>query len=102
MNVIITTARTTDAVPLLQKMLDQRLVACGNIFPGVRSLYRWKGKICDEEEAFIFMETTEEGLSQAKQSLQEFHPYEVPKILILEPGDVNAAYLSWLQMEVQS
>ena len=102
MNVIITTSRTTDAAPLLEKMLKHRLVACGNIFPGIRSLYWWKGEICDEEESFIFMETTKEQVLRAKESLQEFHPYEVPKILIIKPEDVNMAYLDWLQTEVQS
>jgi periplasmic divalent cation tolerance protein len=102
MNVLITTCRTSEAAPLLKKMLAHRLVACGNIFKGIRSLYWWKGNICDEEESFIFMETSNEKVQEAKRSLEELHPYEVPKILILKPENVNTAYLSWLQTEVQT
>ena len=101
MKIIITTTTTENAPILLRSMLERRLVACGNILPSVRSLYWWNGALQEEEESFLFMETTEDHAEQAKLSLEAFHPYEVPKILILTPEDANAAYLEWLKMEVQ-
>ena len=51
MFVIITTCAPKDAQSLLKKLLEQRVVACGNIMPTVRSLYWWKGSIQNDEEA---------------------------------------------------
>lgn len=101
MKIMITTTSTENAPVLLRTMLERRLVACGNIYPCVRSMYWWNGALQEEEESFLFMETTDEHIEQAKISLEAFHPYEVPKILIINPEDANAAYIEWLKMEVQ-
>ena len=101
MFVIITTCAPKDAQSLLKKLLEQRVVACGNIMPTIRSLYWWKGSIQNDEEAFLFMETSGERVQEALESIKELHPYDVPKILALEPSKVNQAYLEWLTQETQ-
>ena len=102
MKVIMTTCEPSDAATLLRALLEQRVVACGNIVSQVRSLYWWEGKIQDDAEALIVMETTDEKVEQALEEIQKHHPYSVPKILAWEPSHVHAPYLQWLQKETLS
>jgi periplasmic divalent cation tolerance protein len=89
----------TDAAALVRTLVEEHLVACGNIVSGVRSIYRWQGAVCDEQEALLLMETTATRLDAAMDRLRALHPYEVPKILALHPCDVDAAYLQWVRGE---
>jgi periplasmic divalent cation tolerance protein len=45
--VLTTLASVDEAVKLIRALLDRRLIACGNILPGVRSIYRWEGRVAD-------------------------------------------------------
>ena len=55
--VMTTLASTDEAVKLVRALLERRLVACGTVLPGGRSLYRWQGKIADEQEAVVLLKT---------------------------------------------
>ena len=102
MQVLLTTIPTEQAKPLVRQLLELRLVACGNILAGAQSLYWWNGEIQEEEESVIIMETTDEQVKLARQAIMDFHPYDVPKILTIEPQHANSAYVDWLKKEVQS
>ena len=101
MKVIITTCSISDAGNLLRSLLEKRVVACGNIIPQLRSMYWWDGKIQDESEALIVMETSADRADEALITIQTLHPYSVPKIIAWEPSDVNKPYLQWLNKETQ-
>ncbi|MEC7984342.1 MAG: divalent-cation tolerance protein CutA [Myxococcota bacterium] len=102
MKIIITTCEPHDAPSLLRSLLEKRVVACGNIISQVRSMYWWDGKIQDDAEVLIVMETTDEKVDLALSEINKQHPYRVPKILAWEPSHTNAPYLQWLQKETQS
>src|SRR6185437_8992754 len=56
--VVLTTVSTAeDAVTLIRALLDRRLIACGTLLPGARSLYRWEGKVADEHEVVVILKT---------------------------------------------
>ncbi len=95
--VLLVTASEEEAPTLVRTLVSEGLVACGNILPGVRSIYRWDGQICDETEAVILMETTPARLPQARARIEELHSYVVPKIVALPSTDVSAPYLEWLR-----
>ena len=101
MKAIITTCEKADAIPLLEKLLQQKLVACGNIFSQVQSMYWWKGTIQKAEETFLFMETSDDLIDSAFATLSQIHPYEVPKILVLDPCQVHEAYNRWILSETK-
>jgi periplasmic divalent cation tolerance protein len=102
MRILLTTAPPDKAEAIVEQMVAERWVACGNILPHVQSIYRWKGKVCREPESVIIMETKAEKSTQAMQFLQSIHPYEVPKILTLRPDLVQAEYLNWVLQETHS
>lgn len=99
MRIVFVTCPKDRAADLLRQLLEERLVAGGNIISGVHSLYRWKGEICDEPEEILLMETSDGRVAAMMTRLKEIHPYEVPKILTFEPQEKLASYLDWLLSE---
>lgn len=87
---------------LLRRLVEERLVAGGNIVSGVRSIYRWKDRICDEPEEVLLMETAASRVEAMTARLREIHPYEVPKILAFEPREGPADYLAWVREETRA
>ena len=97
--VMTTLANTDDAVKLVQSLLERRLVACGSVMPGVRSLYRWQGKVADEQEVSVLLKTRSARLETLKLAFEELHPYKVPELLALPVTAGNAKYLEWINGE---
>ena len=97
--VLTTLANTDDAVKLVQSLLERRLVACGSVMPGVRSLYRWQGKVADEQEVIVLLKTRSARLETLKLAFEELHPYKVPELLALPVTAGNAKYLEWINGE---
>ena len=97
--VMTTLANTDDAVKLVQTLLERRLVACGSVLPGVRSLYRWQGKVADEQEVVVLLKTRSARLETLKLAFEELHPYKVPELLALPVSAGLAKYLGWIAEE---
>jgi len=102
MRVVFCTAPPDVAPNLVKTLVEERLIACGNVIPNVRSFYWWEGEVQDDEEAVLFMETASERVDDMMTRLRELHPYDVPKIVVLSPDAVNAEYLAWARKETQS
>ncbi|MEM9478356.1 MAG: divalent-cation tolerance protein CutA [Verrucomicrobiota bacterium] len=82
------------------KLVEGQLAACVNVLPGVESIYRWKGAVETESEVLAIIKTTASGLGQLKDSLSEWHPYDVPEIIALDVADGSASYLEWVAANV--
>ena len=79
-----------------ESLVRERLAACVNIIPGMRSVYAWNGAVERGSEAVGIIKTRE-GLREAvAAALKARHPYETPIILFLSPSGADAATLSWL------
>ena len=101
MKIVFVTSPPEDAPGLLQRLVEERLVAGGNIISGVRSIYRWQGEIQDEPECVLLMETSDDQVKTMMRRLSELHPYEVPKILTFRPKDGLDNYLAWVEEETR-
>ncbi|HUF63432.1 MAG TPA: divalent-cation tolerance protein CutA [Verrucomicrobiales bacterium] len=77
-------------------LLEERLVACANLLPGLRSLYRWEGTLHDDPECLALFKSSAASGPALEQRLQELHPYDVPEIVILEAAGVSPGYLQWV------
>ncbi len=98
--VVLTTVSSSDeAVKLIRVLLERRLVACGTILPGARSLYRWEGKIADEQEVVLLLKTRSERVESLELAFGELHPYKVPELLALPVAAGLARYLAWINEE---
>lgn len=99
LRLIVCTAPAERAPELARALLEARLIGCANLIPAVRSLYWWQGAIQDDAEVVMLMETPAERAAEALIALERAHPYDVPKILVIEPESVNQPYLDWLRRE---
>lgn len=99
LRVLFVTAPPDVAADLGRRLVEERLVACANVLPGARSFYWWEGKVCDDAEAVLWMETTARRLADAAARLRELHPYSVPKIVAFDPWFVGKDYLAWARTE---
>ena len=99
MVVMTTVASADEAVTLIKTLLERRLIACGQIIPGVRSLYRWNGKIADETEVIVYLKTRAARLDSLEIAFAELHPYKVPELLALPVTGGLSKYLGWITSE---
>jgi periplasmic divalent cation tolerance protein len=95
--IFVTTANEQDAASIGKHLVEEGLAACANIIPQIRSIYRWKGDICDESEALIMVKSREDLFERIRSRIRELHRYEVPEItaISLEKGDAD--YLQWIE-----
>ena len=85
-----------DVDPLAQQLVDERLAACVNILPPMRSVYRWQGAVEQADERQLLIKTTAARLPALESRLRALHPYDVPEFLVLPIAQGSAAYLTWL------
>lgn len=97
--VLTTLASENDAVAFVRALVEQRLVACGTILPGARSVYRWNGAVEDAREVVVLFKTVAARVAGLKAAFAELHPYEVPELLVLPVAGGLAGYLGWVAAE---
>lgn len=88
------------AATIARTLVDERLCACVNIVPGLRSIYRWQGTVQDEAEVLALIKTTTDRYEALAARLRALHPYEVPEILALDVAAGAASYLAWVGEQV--
>ena len=89
-----------ETVRISQALLERHLVACVSIVP-VRSVYWWKGKICDDCEDLLIMKTRSARVEELVAAMRSIHPYEVPEIVVLPVMAGNPSYLDWVRGETR-
>ncbi|MBI3096807.1 MAG: divalent-cation tolerance protein CutA [Planctomycetes bacterium] len=94
--VLITAPKPAVARRLARTILDERLAACVNVVPGVRSLYRWEGKICEDAEVLCIVKTRHALLDRLIERVRGLHPYSVPEVIVLPLVAGSAPYLAWM------
>jgi periplasmic divalent cation tolerance protein len=97
--VLTTLASVEEAVTLIRALLERRLIACGNILPEVRSIYRWEGKVADEREVIVLLKTRVSRVEALEMAFGELHPYKVPELLALPVSAGLHKYLEWIDDE---
>jgi len=95
--VLSTCASEEEAERLARSMVEQRLAACVNVIPRMRSYYRWKGMLESTEEWLLVIKSSRDRFERLLAALEKAHSYEVPEVLALPVVDGAANYLSWLE-----
>ena len=99
--VVFVTAPENEAAELARTLVEERLVACVNIVPGLRSFYWWQGKVEDEPEVLCIMKTRSELFASLRDRVRELHSYEVEEIIALPIIAGNQPYLEWIKENTQ-
>ena len=97
--VVFVTAPEEAAGPLARVLVDERLAACVNIVPAVRSVYRWEGRLEEDSEVLLVAKTNAERVAALSERVRELHPYDLPETLALPVVGGSPAYLGWVNAE---
>lgn len=84
---------------LAEVLVGERLAACVNLLPGVRSVYRWQGALERADEVLLLVKTTGERLDALAARVRELHPAELPELVAVEAAGGLPAYLEWVAAE---
>jgi periplasmic divalent cation tolerance protein len=96
--VILSTAPADEAPGIARTLVEDRLAACVQL-AGIRSFYRWLGRIEDESEALMLIKTRRDLVDAVFARIRELHSYEVPEAIALPVEAGSADYLAWLGAE---
>src|SRR5512136_1375090 len=92
---------TTDSFELAQKiasaLVEANEAACVNIIPGIRSIYRWQGKVCNEGEYLLLIKSSEGKFEAINARIHALHTYEVPEVIAVPLAAGDSRYLEWLR-----
>src|SRR5829696_8934027 len=89
------------ALSIGEGLVRDRLIACINVLPGMRSVYAWKGEVERGKEVTAILKTRKGLKSKVCEALKDRHPYETPIILFIRPKGGDADTLAWLAAETR-
>ncbi|MEK6576866.1 MAG: divalent-cation tolerance protein CutA [Nitrospirota bacterium] len=95
--VYITASSSEEAEEISRKLLEDRLIACANIIPGIVSLFRWKGEICRENELLIIAKSRGALFNDIVGLVKKLHSYTVPEVIALPIIHGSEDYLRWVR-----
>ena len=93
--VLTTIGAGADAAALARTLVEERRAASVNVLPAMTSIYRWKGKVEEENERQLVMKTTAARVEALENRLRELHPYELPEFIVLD-ATASAEYGRWV------
>ena len=96
----ITTKNEEEALKLANLAVQKNLAACGNIFPKMKSIYKWQNKLQYDKETLLILKTNSNKYPLLEKLILEIHSYEVPCILKIPISDGNKEYLKWIDQSL--
>ena len=98
MLIVFTTAPDeTEAAALAAKIIEEKLAACVQILPPMKSFYFWKGGVQNDAENLLLIKTLEENFTDLEKFIKQNHSYDVPEIAAVSAEKVSAEYLTWMK-----
>lgn len=96
--IYITTSSKKEAQTIGRDLVDKRLAACANVIEGMKSIYRWKGEVVEEEECILIAKTHYSKVKNLTDRVKELHSYECPCVIsmTITEDEGNKEYLQWL------
>ena len=98
--VFVTCENKQQAEQIAQTVVSEKLAACVNILPAIRSCYVWEGKLTWSDEVLCLMKTTRGRFDQLQDRVKGLHSYSVPEIAAVTIEDVFRGYADWIDENV--
>ncbi len=96
--IVFCTVPSTEIADIIaSKLVKNKLAACCNILPGMKSVYRWKGKIESSNEVLLLIKSTENNFKRLESEVRILHPYEVPEIISVTVQNGLPEYVEWIK-----
>lgn len=99
--VLVTASSADEASRIARALVEERLAACVNVIPGLRSTYRWQGAVEQADEWLLVIKSARHLLSDLEARVRAAHSYAVPEVLALSITGGSEAYLRWLEAQIQ-
>lgn len=100
--VLITTSSEEEAKKIGRLLVQEGLVACANIIPTVRSIFRWEGQVTEEQETLLVLKSMSEIFESLEATVRAHHSYSVPEIIALPIQTGSEPYMKWLRETTRS
>ena len=97
---IYVTAKPSEANKIANVLVRKKLAACINLIP-IKSIYRWKNKIVNDNEIALFIKTKASLYKEVEEQVKKLCSYKVPCILVSEVKQGNKEYLQWIDKETK-
>ena len=97
--VLVTAPDEETAAGLARTLVEERLIACANLLPRVRSIYRWEGAVADDAEVLLVLKTAAARVELLASRVRALHPYDLPEVIVLTASGGSEAYLDWVIAE---
>lgn len=94
--IYITVGSEEEAASIARTLVAERLAACANVFPPMRSFYWWEGKVQDDGEVALIAKTTEALVPRLIERVKALHSYDCPCVVALPIEDGNPEFLAWI------
>jgi periplasmic divalent cation tolerance protein len=95
--VVCTCPTHSAAAAIATALLEERVAACVNQVPGIKSMYRWEGRIEHDDEVLLLIKTTRQMYPRVEETIGKLHPYELPEIIGVPLTAGSEAYLHWIK-----
>ena len=99
--VYMTAGSREEAESIGSALVNAGLAACVNIFGGMKSVYRWQGKLQMDDEVVIVAKTTADKFQALAEKVESLHSYDCPCILQLTVAGGHQPFLDWIASEVE-
>ena len=93
---LVTVGSEAEATNIATVLVEKGLVACVNILPGVRSIFRWEGEVTEEHEFLLVAKTVSQAFDHVASTVKSLHSYSVPEVIALPIQQGLPEYLSWI------
>ena len=100
--IFITASSSEEAQNIATALVEEKLVACVNIIPQIRSIYWWEGKVCQDDEVMLISKTKQSLFTPLMDRVKTLHSYEVPEIIAFPISEGSPEYLSWIENVTKS
>ena len=100
--VLVTCPNLSVASALSRQLVTENLAACVNLVPGITSVYKWEGTLCEDSEVLMVIKTNTSTVPTLTQWITAHHPYTCPEVITLPITDGFEPYLQWVTQQVQN
>jgi len=95
--VVVTSVGTEEqALDIAHELIRNRQAACVNLLPNIHSIYRWKGRVCDDGEFLLLIKTRAEHFLSVRDTIQRVNTYELPEVLAYRVDEASPAFARWI------
>ncbi len=99
--IYITAASQEEALAIGRALVEARLAACANVFPGVTSIYWWEGSRQEDSEVVLILKTRQDLVDEVVAKVKELHSYECPCVVAFAIAGGNKDFLDWIARETK-